>query len=74
MSDAMYDCYGWDDDTDGFETDAFGNKWKDKSWQDKCCKCVHSYHRADDADMLYCRCRTGCHFKEVKHGDRNTNK
>jgi len=67
MSDAMTDCYGWDDDTDGFETDAFGNKWKDDEfWQDKCYKCVHSYHRVDDADTLYCRCRTGCHFKEYK--------
>lgn len=37
-----------------------------EDWVEKCMKCVHCYKRKDDDDTLYCRCRTGCHFKEVK--------
>ena len=37
-----------------------------EEWMEKCMSCAHSYTRKDGADMLYCRCRTGCHYKEYK--------
>ena len=34
-------------------------------WLQKCLSCIHSYHKQDDADMIYCRCRNGnCNYKE----------
>ena len=33
---------------------------------EKCYTCKHVYQRIDDADTLYCRCRKGCRYEEVK--------
>ena len=33
---------------------------------EKCMTCKHVYQRIDDADTLYCRCRKGCRYEEVK--------
>lgn len=39
---------------------------QDGDWQEKCYRCSHVYIPKYDADEVRCRCRTGCHFKEVK--------
>ena len=36
-------------------------------WVEKCLTCKHSYKRKDDDDTLYCRCRKGCKYEQVKH-------
>ena len=33
---------------------------------EKCMTCKHVYQRVSDADTLYCRCRKGCRYEEVK--------
>ena len=33
---------------------------------EKCMTCKHVYQRIDDADTLYCRCRKGCRYEDVK--------
>lgn len=34
-------------------------------WYEKCLKCQHSYHKNNDSDMIYCRCRRGkCNYIE----------
>lgn len=34
-----------------------------EEWLEKCLSCKHSYHRNDDADIIYCRCRNGkCNY------------
>lgn len=33
---------------------------------EKCYTCKHVYQRVSDADTLYCRCRKGCRYEEVK--------
>lgn len=35
-------------------------------WMEKCMTCKHVYQRIDDVDTLYCRCRKGCKYEEVK--------
>ena len=40
-------------------------KDSEQDWLEKCLKCQHSYHKNDDADTIYCRCRNGqCNYKE----------
>ena len=33
---------------------------------EKCYTCKHVYQRVSDADTIYCRCRKGCRYEEVK--------
>lgn len=40
---------------------------------EKCMSCKHVYQRLDDADTIYCRCRKGCKYEEVKHRRSNRN-
>lgn len=43
-------------------------------WLKKCLSCTHSYHRQDDADTIYCRCKNGeCHYQK-KDDRRKTEK
>lgn len=35
----------------------------------KCMSCVHSYTHQNESDILYCGCRTGCHFENIKDKD-----
>lgn len=40
---------------------------------EKCMTCKHIYHRQDDADTIYCRCRKGCKYEEFKPKRSNCN-
>lgn len=36
-------------------------------WLQKCLSCLHSYHKQEDAETLYCRCRNGiCNYKPAQ--------
>lgn len=52
-------------------TDVINNDMPD--WLVKCLSCTHSYSRKGDDDYIYCRCRTGCHFKQTKNKPRYKN-
>lgn len=41
-----------------------------ETWAQKCITCKHCYTTKDDDETLKCRCRTGCHYKEVKENER----
>lgn len=43
-------------------------------WAEKCMTCKHVYKRIDDNDTLYCRCRKGCKYEQVKNrrSDKNS--
>ncbi len=44
-------------------------KYDMPEWLQKCLSCTHSYHKDDDADTIYCRCRNGaCNYKPTKSG------
>lgn len=37
-----------------------------ESWVERCLTCKHAYHRQDDGEVLYCRCRKGCRYEAFK--------
>lgn len=41
-------------------------------WLEKCRTCSHVYQRKDDADTVYCRCRTGCHYEPYEKKRRRS--
>ena len=46
--------------------DTISRKSAVDDWMEKCMTCKHVYQRIDDVDTLYCRCRKGCKYEEVK--------
>ena len=36
----------------------------------KCMRCKHSYTRIDESDTLFCACRNGCKYEELKGGEQ----